>query len=86
MREMVKEIREELLNTEMSLIDLDNNMCNKGYYSVTDEGCEENIKEDGNVVYTAKDEAECGIKIDFVITENESEGVFDLKVTEVEEF
>lgn len=86
----VEEIKKELLNEEMSFTDLDNFMMESGYYSVFDDGATENIKQDGNVVYTATDSNECEVQIFFDITtdngEDEAEEAFYLKVTDVQEF
>lgn len=58
----VEEIKKELVNEEMSFIDLDNFMMESGYYSVFDDGATENIKQDKNVVYTATDSNECEVQ------------------------
>ena len=85
-----EEIKKELVNEEMSFTDLDNFMMESGYYSVFDDGATENIKQDGNVVYTATDSNECEVQIFFEITidngEDEAEEAFYLKVTDVQEF
>ena len=85
-----EEIKKELLNEEMSFTDFDNFMMESGYYSVFDDGATENIKQDGNVVYTATDSNECEVQIFFEITidngEDEAEEAFYLKVTDVQEF
>ena len=86
----VEEIKKELVNEEMSFTELDNFMMENGYYSVFDDGVTEDIKHDGNVVYTAEDTNECEIQILFEITtdngEDEAEESFDLKVTDVQAF
>lgn len=64
----VEEIKKELLNEEMSFTDLDNFMMESGYYSVFDDGVTADIKQDGNVVYTATDSNECEVQIFFEIT------------------
>lgn len=62
----VEEIKKELLlNEEMSFTDLDNFMMESGYYSVFDDGVTADIKQDGNVVYTATDSNECEVQIFF---------------------
>lgn len=85
----VNELKELLLNEEVSFRELDNKMMENGYYSVFDDGIVGNIKEDLSVLYTAKDTGESEIKIDFIITfnngEDETEESFYLKVTDVEE-
>lgn len=86
----VEEIKKELVNEEMSFADLDNFMMESGYYSVFDDGATENIKQDGNVVYTATDSNECEVQIFFEITidngEDEAEEAFFLAVKDVQEF
>ena len=86
----VEEIKKELLNEEMSFTDLDNFMMESGYYSVFDDGVTADIKQGGNVVYTATDSNECEVQIFFEITidngEDEAEEAFYLKVTDVQEF
>ena len=85
-----EELKKELLNEEMSFTDLDNFMMESGYYSVFDDGVTADIKQDGNVVYTATDSNECEVQIFFEITtdngEDEAEEAFYLKVTDVQEF
>ena len=80
----------ELVNEEMSFTELDNFMMENGYYSVFDDGVTADIKQDGNVVYTATDSNECEVQIFFDITtdngEDEAEEAFYLKVTDVQEF
>lgn len=85
-----EELREDLLNEEISFMDLDNKMMASGYYSVFNDGITADIKVDQNVVYTATDTNECEIKIDFEITidngEDEAEDAFYMKILSVEEF
>lgn len=57
-----EEIKKELLNEEMSFTDFDNFMMESGYYSVFDDGVTADIKQDGNVVYTATDSNECDVQ------------------------
>jgi hypothetical protein len=84
----VEEIKKGLLNEEMSFTELDNVMEENGYYSVFDDGVTENVKQDGNVVYTATDSNEYEVQIFFEITEDhgEYEENFDMKVTDVQKF
>lgn len=86
----VEELRSELLNEEMDFYKLDNFMMVNGYYSVFDDGVTADIKQDGNVVYTATDSNECEVQIFFEITidngEDEAEEAFVLKITGVEKF
>lgn len=86
----VQQLKEILVNKEMSYIELDNEIMNSGYYSNFDDGTVEDVKENLNTVYTAKDTCECEIQIDFIITINndteESEEYFYLKVIDVTEY
>lgn len=81
---------EDLMNKEMSFMELDNVMVENGFYSVSDDGIMEDIKEDGNVIYTGVKSGKCEIKISFEITidsgEDEGSEAFYLKVTSVEKF
>ena len=85
-----EEIKKELLNEEMSFTDFDNFMMESGYYSVFDDRVTADIKQDGNVVYTATDSNECEVQIFFEITtdngEDEAEEAFCLVVKDVQEF
>lgn len=87
---MVNELKEMLENKEMDFLELDNKMVESGYYTLFDDGATANIKEDKNVVYTARDTNECEIIINFEITidngEDEIDESFELKVISVEEF
>lgn len=90
MKKNVNELVEMLKGNEISFMYLDNLMNDSGYYSVFDDGVTENIKNDKNIVYTAKDTNECEIQIFFEITinngEDETEESFYLKITDVTEF
>ena len=81
---------EELLNKEVSFVELDNVMVKNGFYSEADDEIMEDIKRDGNVVYTGVETGECEIKISFEITIDSGEGegpeAFYLKITNVEKF
>ena len=86
----VNELKNELLNCEMSFVDLDNFMMDNGYYSIFDDNITEQVKSSRSVVYTATDTNEAEIVISFDITidnaEDEAETAFELKVTDIEEF
>ena len=93
MKKNVKELREMLLNEEMSFVFLDNTMCNNGYYSVFaifDDGVTKDIKNYLTAVYTAMDTNTAEVQVFFEITadnsEDESEENFYLKVTDIQEF
>lgn len=81
---------EELLNKEVSFMELDNIMTENGFYSVLDDGIMEDIKQDGNVIYTGLESGECEIKITFEVTidsgEDEGPEAFYLRVTNIEKF
>lgn len=80
----------QLVGKEMSFIELDNAMMEKGFYSVFDDGATDEIKECLNVVYTSKETNEPEIAICFEITidngEDEAKEAFYLKVVSVEDF
>lgn len=85
----VVELKEMLLNKEISFLELDNIMSNNGYYTVSDDGVTKDIKNDLTVAYTATDSNEAEILISFEITidngEDEIEESFYLKVLDVSE-
>ena len=86
----VQQLEEGLLNAEISFMCLDNFMSNHGYYSVYDDGSINDIKEDGNAIYTALDTNQCEIIINFDImsfnSDDEDEYNFTVKINSVEEF
>lgn len=86
----VKELNNELKGSEYSFEELDNFMMENGYYSIFNDGATSNIKDDKNVIYTAKDTNECEVKINFEITANNSEDeieeAFYLKVINIKKF
>ena len=90
MKKNVNELKRMILNQEYGFMELDGIMEDSGYYSVLNDGIIENIKNDLNVVYTAKDNCEAEVQIFFEITvnngENEIEEAFDLKVIDIQEF
>ena len=90
MKKNVNELKEMILNQEYGFMELDGIMEDSGYYSVLDDGTTKNIKNDLNVVYTAKDTCEAEVQIFFEITvnngEDEVEEDFDLKVIDIQEF
>ena len=90
MKNNVNELKEMILNQEYGFMELDGIMEDSGYYSVLNEGATKNIKNDLNVVYTAKDTCEAEVQIFFEITvnngEDEVEEAFDLKVIDIQEF
>lgn len=86
-------LKSELLGKEISFINLDNFMCEQGFYSESDHGVVEQVKQDKNIVYTLiteDDEPDYQIKIDFDITIDNGKGecieAFDMKITNIEEF
>ena len=86
----IDQLKDMLLNEEMSFTFLDNTMYNNGYYTVFDSGVTKDIKADLNVVYTAMDTYAAEVQIFFEITadngEDEVEEAFDLKVIDIQEF
>ena len=90
MKKNVNELKEMILNQEYGFMELDGIMEDSGYYSVLNDGTTKNIKNDLNVVYTAKDTCEAEVQIFFEITVNngkdEVEEAFDLKVIDIQEF
>lgn len=85
----VVELKEMLLNKDISFLELDNMMSNNGYYTVSDDGVTKDIKNDLTVAYTATDSNEAEILISFEITidngEDEIEESFYLKVLDISE-
>ena len=94
MKKNINELREMLLNKEMSFMMLDNIMhkiC--GYYSVFtifDDGVTKDIKNYLTAVYTAVDTNTAEVQIFFEITADdkpsEAEENLDLKVADIREF
>ena len=94
MKKNINELREMLLNKEMSFTMLDHIMhkiC--GYYSVftiCDDGVIKDIKDYLTAVYTAVDTNTAEVQIFFEITADsepgENEENFRLKVTDIQEF
>ena len=86
----INELKEMLLNEEMSFMFLDNTMYNNGYYTVFNDGVTKDIKNDLNVVYTAMDTCEAEVQIFFEITidnkPDEVEESFYLRITDIQEF
>lgn len=89
-KKSINELKEMLEGREIHFLDLDNLMMSAGYYSVSDDGIEENIKADGNVVYTAMDTNEAEVQIFFTILysngKDEVNSAFGLRVDSVEKF
>lgn len=81
---------EELLNKEMSFVELDNTMTENGFYSVLDDGVTNDVKADKKVVYTGVETGMCEVIVYFEITMDngpeDPEEDFCLKVTSVEKF
>ena len=90
MKKSIEELKEMLEGREIHFLDLDNLMMEAGYYSVSNDGIEENIKFDGNVVYTATDTNEAEIQIFFTTTcssgIDEINLAFYVRVDSVEKF
>ena len=93
MKKNINELREMLLNKEMSFTILDNIMHNSGYYSVFtiyDDGVIKDIKDYLTAVYTAVDTNTAEVQIFFEITKDnaagENEENFRLRITDIQEF
>lgn len=90
MKKSIEKLKEILEGNKISFRNLDNLMLDSGYYSVADDGIEENIKADGNVVYTATDTNEAEVQIFFTILYNNGEdevnSAFVLRIDSVEKF
>ena len=90
MKKNVNELNGMILNQEYGFMELDGIMEDSGYYSVLNDGTTKNIKNDFNIVYTAKDTCEAEVQIFFEIIvnngEDEVEEAFDLKVIDIQEF
>ncbi|WP_343349186.1 hypothetical protein [Terrisporobacter petrolearius] len=93
---MIENLRSELVAKEMSFMELDNYMMQKGFYSVWDDGITESIKQDKNVIYTCQDIKndvvvnEISVQIFFDITidngKDEAEESFYMKIEKIEEY
>ena len=88
--DILKTLKNELLNTELNFMELDTIMVNNGFYSVLDDGIINYIKQDLNVVYSLVETGEATVIINFEITINsvsdEIEESFYIKITSIEEF
>lgn len=88
--DILKTLKNELLNTELNFMELDTIMVNNGFYSVLDDGIINYIKQDLNVVYSLVETGEATVIINFKITINsgsdEIEESFYIKITSIEEF
>ena len=94
MKKNINELREMLLNKEMSFTMLDGIMCKiAGYYplrEIYDDGIIKDIKDYLTAVYTAVDTNTAEIQIFFEITADykpgEAEENFRVRVTDIQEF
>ena len=94
MKKNINELRDILLNKEMSFTMLDSIMCKiAGYYplrAIYDDGIIKDIKDYLTVVYTAVDTNTAEIQLFFEITKNneagETEENFRLRITDIQEF
>ena len=90
MENIIKNIKNELLNEELNFIELDTIMVNNGFYSVLDDGIINDIKQDLNVVYSLVETGEATIIINFKITidsgKDEIKESFYIKVVNIELF
>ena len=90
MENIIKNLKNELLNEELNFIELDTIMVNNGFYSVLDDGIINDIKQDLNVVYSLVETDEATIIINFKITidsgKDEIKESFYIKVVNIELF
>ena len=90
MENILKTLKNELLNTELNFMELDTIMVNNGFYSVLDDGIINYIKQDLNVVYSLVETGEATIIINFKITidsgKDEIKESFYIKVVNIELF
>ena len=77
---------QELIGKEMSFLDLDNKMCENGFYSLYEEGTEENCLDDGNAVFTSSETGEYEIQIFFDVLRDEGASCFRIKINDVCKF
>ena len=85
----MKNLKTELLGMELTLIELDNRMMEKGYYTIFNEGVLEEVLKDGNAVYLSTEDNETEILVSFKVKflgdiENENLGESFLEVTDIE--
>ena len=94
MKKNINELRDILLNKEISFTMLDSIMCKiAGYYplrAIYDDGIIKDIKDYLTVVYTAVDTNTAEIQLFFEITKDnavdETEENFRLRITDIQEF
>lgn len=88
LKEIIKEIKEDILGEEMWFYQLDNYMMSEGFCSVMEEGAMEDIEWAKNAIFVIDWENDEGVQVFFVITENEGENGegFKIKVTGIEKF
>lgn len=86
--ELVKELNKDLKGKKLSFLELDNYMMVQGFYSVYNDGVEEQVKKDKNVVYTLINNAAKEVIIYFDIIKTFSNNNFDfsIKIISIEEF
>ena len=86
--ELVKEINKDLKGKKLSFLELDNYMMVQGFYSIYNDGIEEQVKKDKNVVYTFIDNVKKEVIIYFDIVTYFSKENFDfsIKIISIEEF
>jgi predicted HAD superfamily phosphohydrolase YqeG len=84
-KELLKELKEELEGNETTLLDLDNYIMTKGFYSVYDDGQDviDDIIENQVVLYTSIKTGECELRIEFELNPLDIEFI---TITEVSEF
>lgn len=86
----IMELKEDLVNEELSFSDLDSKMVESGFYSVFGDGIATDVKFSKSVVYTLEDDIDQSVLLQLEITANNEDGEieesFYLKVLDVEEY
>lgn len=85
----MKKLKNELLGTELTLMDLDNKMVEAGYYSIFDDGVLQEVLNDKNAIFLHSGDNETQLQVSFDVTiladENiEAIGASYIKITNVE--
>ena len=86
--ELIKELNNDLKEKKLSFLELNNYMMVQEFYSVYNDGIEEQVKKDKNVVYSFIDNVKKEVIIYFDIVTYFSKEDFDfsIKIISLEEF
>ena len=86
--ELIKELNNDLKEKKLSFLELNNYMMVQEFYSVYNDGIEEQVKKDKNVVYSFIDNVKKEVIIYFDIVTYFSNKNFDfsIKIISIEEF